>query len=329
LALGALGDDTLSLNNLSSFPVTQPPLTLADFGAVSAVLVYEDRSQSGKPPTQVTFKLDPNANPRWSIQFAKFTLVLVTPFGDVDDPLLQVVGSAYADANSAPTLKDLKVVYGSVLSMVQTIFSNLEELASFLPGDKSYLDVSLSDGQLTVRDKFALPTLPLGLGDISNVALDLGATLTISPLGMDFIAGISSPDDPFQWIVSPLSGTGCVQVGFHNGKANLLIQAGLGLGLSIDVGIAEGSASIVLAFQVDNTVQPFELKVILTGQASVDVLGGLASASLMLSAALAIVPALPDMTFIGSVAVGIHISICWIIDIDFDGSWQFSQTVTA
>jgi len=240
-----------------------------------------------------------------------------------------VVGEAYADANSAPTLKNLKVVYGSILSMVQSIFSKLDELASFLPGDKSYLDVSLSDGQLTVRDKFALPTLPLGLGDISNVALDLGATLTISPLGMDFTAGISSPDDPFQWIVTPLSGTGCVQVGFQDGSANLLIQAGIGLGLSIDVGIAEGSASIVLAFQVDNTVQPFELKVILTGQASVDVLGGLASASLMLSAALAIVPALPDITFIGSVAVGIHISICWVINIDFDGSWQFSQSVTA
>jgi hypothetical protein len=189
--------------------------------------------------------------------------------------------------------------------------------------------VSLSDGQLTIRDKFALPTLPLGLGDITNVALDLGATMTISPLGMGFTAGISSPDEPFHWLVSPLSGTGCVVVGFQNNKASLLIQAGIGVGLAIDVGIAEGSASIVLAFQVDNTVSPFEVKVILTGQASVDVLGGLASASIMLSAGLAIIPALPDITLIGSVAVGIHISICWVVSIDFDGSWQFSQTLTA
>ena len=329
LALGALGDDTLTLNNLASFPVTQPPLTLVDFGPVSVVLVYEDRSQAGNPPTQVTFKLDPNATPRWSIDFAKFTFVLVTPFGDVNDPLLQVVGAAHADADSSPTLKDLKVVYGSILSLVQQIFSKLDELASFLPGNKSYLDVSLSNGQLTIQDKFALPTLPLGLGEITNVALVLGATMTISPLSMSFTAGIASPDEPFQWLVSPLSGTGCVQVGFQDSDATLLIQAGIGVGLSIDVGIAEGSASIVLAFQVDNTVKPFELKVILTGQASVDVLGGLASASLMLSAALAIVPALPEITFIGSVAVGIHISICWVINIDFDGSWQFSQSVTA
>jgi hypothetical protein len=329
LGLGALGSDTLTLNNLPPFPINQPPLTLVDFGPVSVVLAYEDRSRAGNPPTQVTFSLDPNGSPRWSIDFAKFTFVLVSPFGGVDDPLLQVVGSAHADADTAPTLGELTVLYGSILSLVQQIFSKLNELASFLPGNKSFLEVSLSDGQLTVRDRFALPTLPLGLGNITNVALDLGATMTISPLGMDFRAGISSPDQPFQWLVSPLSGTGCVVVGFQNGDANLLIQAGIGVGLAIDVGIAEGSASIVLAFQVDNTVTPFEVKVILTGQASVDVLGGLASAALMLSAALAIIPALPDITLIGSAAVGIHISICWVVDIDFDGSWQFSQTLTA
>ena len=28
----------------------------------------------------------------------------------------------------------------------------------------------------------------------------------------------------------------------------------------------------------------------------------------------------------GDVGVGIHISICWVIDVDFDGSWHFEQT---
>ncbi len=329
LLLGALGEDTLALNQ-APFTVNQPPLTLVDFGPVSCVLVYADRSQAGNPPTTVTYTLNPAGNPAWSISFEKFTFVLVSPFGDVNNPLLQVVGSAHADANTAPALGKLTIVYGSILSLVQQIFSKLSELASFLPGgNESKLDISFSNGQLTIRDKFALPTLPLGLGDITNVALDLGATMQFSPMSMDFTAGIASPDDPFQWLVDPLSGTGCVQVGFQNGNANLLIQAGIGVGLAIDVGIAEGSASIVLAFQVDNTVSPFEVKVILTGQASVDVLGGLASASIMLSAGLAIIPALPDITLIGSVAVGIHISICWVVNIDFDGSWQFSQTLTA
>jgi hypothetical protein len=76
----------------------------------------------------------------------------------------------------------------------------------------------------------------------------------------------------------------------------------------------------------------------------VDVLGGLASASITLTAAVGVsvnplpvpVPILSppgfdfpaeDLTFLASVSVGIHISICWVVNVDFDGSWQFSQSI--
>jgi len=77
---------------------------------------------------------------------------------------------------------------------------------------------------------------------------------------------------------------------------------------------------------------------------------GLASASITLTAALGFalnpiippvvftppLPAVPTsvsigpetITLLASCSVGIHISICWVISIDFDGSWQFSQSVT-
>jgi hypothetical protein len=117
----------------------------------------------------------------------------------------------------------------------------------------------------------------------------------------------------------------------------LLIQAGLGVGLGIDVGIAQGSASVVLAFQVDNKTLPFAFKVILTGTASVEVLGGVASASITITAVLGIAvnpmpsPDDPDLLpeeiiVMGAVGIGIHISICWVIDVDFDGLWQFSKS---
>ena len=136
-------------------------------------------------------------------------------------------------------------------------------------------------------------------------------------------------------------------MGAKNGDLALLIQGGLGLGLSIDVGIASGAASIVLAMQVDTSISPLNIMGILTGQASVDVLEGLASASLTLSAGLGIAPdltlppnpvqwpppssiTLPSetITLTASVGVGIHISICWVVDVDFDGYWQFSQSIT-
>jgi hypothetical protein len=72
----------------------------------------------------------------------------------------------------------------------------------------------------------------------------------------------------------------------------------------------------------------------LLGQASVSVLGGVASASLTLAASTTITPELPlphfppqDIKLTAAVAVGIHISICCVVSIDFDGSWQFSQDV--
>ncbi len=29
-----------------------------------------------------------------------------------------------------------------------------------------------------------------------------------------------------------------------------------------------------------------------------------------------------------SVAVGIHLTVCWVVDVDFDGYWQFHQDIT-
>jgi len=76
----------------------------------------------------------------------------------------------------------------------------------------------------------------------------------------------------------------------------------------------------------------------LTGQACVDVLDGGASASLTLTAGLGFSPNPPvpkfpstrpftDVTLVASVAVSIHISVCWVLHVNFDDFWQFRQTV--
>ena len=202
--------------------------------------------------------------------------------------------------------------------------------------------MSLSNGRLTVRDTFAVPQLPLGLGNLSDVSLDLGLALTLSPLSADFIIGIGDPGKPFNWVVSPLAGNGAIDIGVKGSKRDLSIQAGIGLGLSIDVGIAEGSASVTLAFSIEVSGSAITVMIILNGRASVDVLDGVASASLTLTAAIGVkidpppAPILPPpdfefpaetITFLASVAVGIHISICWVVSVNFEGSWHFSQSV--
>ncbi|WP_426611292.1 hypothetical protein [Bradyrhizobium sp. McL0616] len=308
-----------------------PPRTLLEITPVKILLDYADADGQA---AFVDFEIEPSGSPIWTVAIGTVSILLVLPpFGTQSDPLLRLTGSIHADSRSAPNYKDLVVHFGGSMSLIQQVFTRLQELAKMLPGGSANLDVSFSDGRLTIRDGFTLPNLPLGLGQITNVGMDLGLTVSLGPPAVSFQVGIGTPDKPFHWLVSPLSGTGAVVVGSQDGRPTILILGGIGVGLAIDVGIASGSASVVLALQVDNRVAPLELKIILTGQAAIDVLEGLASATITLSAAMGIAPdALPiphELTLFADVAVGIHLSLCWVASIDFDGSWHVQQTLTS
>jgi hypothetical protein len=188
------------------------------------------------------------------------------------------------------------------------------------------------------------------LGQLTDVSLNLGLVVTLQPLSVDFTIGIGDPGNPFDWIVSPLAGNGLMDFGVQANQPSLTIQAGIGLGLAIDLGIASGSASVTIAFQLNVAGNTIPLMAILSGQASVDVLDGLASASLTLTAALGFslspivpplvfsppLPAVPNqvtlgpetITLLASCSVGIHITICWVVSVSWDGSWSFSQSIT-
>ena len=320
-------------------------------------LKYEWAPGGPTPPTPPgrTDPADPNQNihitlgkasgPSWSIDIYGVALQLVLP-PISSEPALWIEGSFHADAESLPSFPDLQVWYDGPLAPLTKFFSTLQKLASFLgpggatpealeandsPNSGSGLDVHFANGTLTVQDTFALPQLPLGPGYIEDISLDLGASIDIVNLEVGFLAGIGSPAAPVHWIVDPLSGTGVLQAGVQDGSLAVLVQLGLGLGLAIDLGVASGGASIVIAFQVQVTGQEFELLLLLTGQAQVTVLGGLAAASLALSCGLGLeFPLTPSNPLpvgaIGTASVAIHLSICWVISIDWSGSWSFSHT---
>jgi len=218
----------------------------------------------------------------------------------------------------------------------------MQALAAYLPGGAGAdLDVAVSDGRLTVSDTFSIADLPLGLGQLTDISLELGLQVALSPLSVDFLVGLGAPGNPFNWIASPLAGNGLMNFGVQKSLPAFVIQAGIGLGLAIDLGIASGSASITIAVELDVTTDSITVIATLTGQASVDVLDGLASASLTLSAGLGFeVAPLPklqispptaeisavDVTLLATCSVGIHLSICWVVSVSWDGSWEFQQT---
>jgi hypothetical protein len=314
--------------------------TIVDLGIIVITLAYGDTTQS--PPTLATleYQVDSTASPSWTLSIKTLSaLVTVPAFGS--DPVLTITGGFYGDEHTKPGLTNLNVTFGSALAIVQNVFSDLQALAAYLPGGAgANLDVAVSGGQLTVSDTFTIGDLPLGLGDLTDISLELGLQVSLSPQSVNFLVGIGAPDNPFNWIATPLAGNGLMNFGVQDSLPAFVIQAGIGLGCTIDLAIAEGSASITIAVELDVTTDSITLVAILTGQASVDVLDGLASASITVSASLGFeiqplpIPKItpPTMTIpsveldlLASCSVGIHISICWVVNINWDGSWQFKQ----
>lgn len=308
---------------------------LLDIGVISLHLQYHGPDSSNPDvAAHATLSLDANpppGSPRWSLSLDHLSLaVFVQGFGS--DALLTIHGGFLASETQKAGFNNIQIAYGNALSMVTNIISGLTTLVRAMGGAVN-LDVGFSDNKLTVDDGFALPTIPLGLGEIKDIAIDLGMAISI-PDHADFHVELGTQDKPFTWIVDPLAGTGAIVLGTTDGDLGITLEAGIGAALAIDLAIASGSASIILNLAISTNQSPFALTAALVGNASVDVLDGLASVSLTLSAAITIIPnfpsggVLPDsVDFTAAVAVGIHISIAWVVNVDFDGSWSFSQVV--
>jgi hypothetical protein len=303
----------------------QPPdRSLLDIAIVHLMLSYAagGKEYSGTLVVDAT----PGA-PNWSLTLENLSFEAKVD-GLGSDPLITVGGGFQAGASIKPGFTKLQIDYGSALNAVKDLLTGLSDLASSLGGSAD-LDVGFSGNTLTVQQGFTLAAIPLGFGEISNLGINLGFSATI-PSSLSFSVGIGSAQDPFQWLVSPLAGTGAIVLGVQDGGPNVFIEAGLGVGLGIDLAVASGSASIVLSLSLDVGTTAVTIAATLTGNAQVDVLGGVASASLTLAAAIIItVESSPQhqADLAAEVSVGIHISICWVISISFDGSWGFSESI--
>jgi hypothetical protein len=325
-----------------AWDITDPDRTIFELGVIKLVLAYHGPDTSDPPvdkPSHAKLTLKASGSPRLAFELERLTFAAYVT-GISSDPIIQIHGGFRASDGGKPSFENIQVEYGSALSFVKEIISGLSELVKSLGGEVN-LDVGFSGDRLTVHQGFVLPTIPLGLGEVRDVGIDLGLAITI-PKSASFNVGIgggpstdgSIKPKPFTWIVDPLAGNGALALGVVDGDLAVYIEAGIGAALAINLVVASGSASIILQLAISTDQKPFVITVTLIGHAEVDVLGGLASASITLSAGIALHPdfppgsALPNaVDFTAMVAVAIHLSICWVISIDFDGSWQFSQTV--
>jgi hypothetical protein len=333
-----------------------PDTTLIPVGPISVVLganfdpELQPAPPDPTPPRQsiITVVIDPAATPRWKITITNVAFKLIVDGGSTTDPLVAVIGDIVAADGQAPTVDNLKFAYGSQLSFVKDVLSGIQTLAAALPGGGGAgLEVGFTGTKLRVRDGVSLPKLPLGFGYLEGISLDLGFEVDILSRKMSFNVGVGSDADPFSWLASPLAGNGFLQLGAGDAGLGVRMQGGIGAGLGIDLAIASGSATVCLAVQLDTTKTPFGVMVLLTGTASVDVLDGLASASLSLTAGLGvqvspgppedllrIPPDIEDfidktsITLTAEVAVAIHLTVGWLVHVDWSGSWALTETIT-
>jgi len=214
----------------------QPPdRALLNIAIVHMVMSYVAQDANGNPIDFVgTLNLDASTNPTsWSLTMQNLSFIAkVDGFGT----LLTVCGGFQAGSSTLPSFvglnipdsTGLQVYYGDSLSAVKDLFTGLSDLAASLGGSAD-LNVGFSGNTLSVQQGFTLPTIPLGFGQITDLGLNLGFSATI-PSNLSFSVGIGSQQDPFQWVVSPLSGTGAIVLGVQDGGLNCYIEAGLGAG---------------------------------------------------------------------------------------------------
>ncbi len=253
----------------SSYATSSFPLISTSIANVNLYFHWNGGALPAAPdPGTVVIALGQTTGPSWSLDINQVAIGLVIPAID-SQPIMWLQGGFHADADTLPpAFPNLQVVFSGPMQPLTQFFTLLQSLQSVPTpeggasaelrhahgvqaqddsNDSPGLNVHFSDGKLAVTDNFTLPDIPLGPGTISDVSLDIGTTLDIIGLTIDFLVGIGSPDTPCHWIVDPLSGTFYLQAGIQSNQLDILIQAGIGLGLALDLGITSGSASIVIA----------------------------------------------------------------------------------
>jgi hypothetical protein len=188
--LKALSASEGNLGFSETFPIGagEKKALLANLGAIQVQIEYHDEHETDVPPpvTQptmatITVDPDPNAALRWSLFLSR--VCFAVPYNN--RPLISIFADVKADAKTAPTVANINVRYEGILGALQSIFTNIQQVARFLPGGQDAgLKVGFSQGHLTVRNAFALPTLPLGTGQITDVAVDMGS-VSLNSSGRD------------------------------------------------------------------------------------------------------------------------------------------------
>jgi hypothetical protein len=192
------------------------------------------------------------------------------------------------------------------------------------------LPLTLQPGRLHIGSPVSLPAVALGMGSVEHARLSLGGTVNAHPPEVSFGMELGNPLEPATLRATPGEGTAAVRIGIANSGAQLDVHMALGLPMGFErKGLERGTAAMsadLMAFWGD----PVRLGGTVLGQATLDVLGGLATTSVALEAACRVRPDEPTRSQVrieSDVCAGLHLPLCGLLDIEGDTHWPFAADI--
>jgi hypothetical protein len=204
---------------------------------------------------------------------------------------------------------------------------SLDNAASGLP---ERLPLTLQSGRLHIGSPVSLPTVALGMGSVEHASLALGGTVNAQPPELSFGLELGNPLAPATLRASPDTGTVAVRIGVANGGAQIDVHLALRLPMGFErQGLDSGSAAMsadLMAFWGD----PVRLGGTVSGQATLELLDGLATTSVAIAAACRVRPDRPTRSQVrieADVVAGLHLPLCSLLDIEGDTRWPFAADI--
>ena len=154
-----------------------------------------------------------------------------------------------------------------------TFINDFEQLLTSLGGPS----IDISDGGITAAYALPLPSLSVGVFGLENLKLAAGLTIPFDGTPVRVRFGLSTRDDPFILTIEMFGGGGFFSLAIGaDGIESIEISLEFGAAISLDLGVASGSASIMAGIYFELQELPTK-QITLTGflkaDGSVEVLG--------------------------------------------------------
>ncbi len=327
LAIGAGGNFTLQP---APFTFTAPVLkrVLRESTTARSIAYTADENNT---PAVVTLGIDTSAAVPWSVNITN--LSLANESGSLGE-VTRIVGTVNSTSASPTQLADARFVFGPPLKPVAALVSFLEQFGSLPPPNVAMTnDWQLLAGITFDFTKYALFLSPPVVAFVKQFIVDLDVKMlsktkaTSSDFVMQFELTIKIPT-PFPPIVGIALAKVQLQMG-DDGNA-WTFQLGAGVGVSFSAGPFDVTAYYAQSQFLITGDTVFGLGASSLVKGTVDLV--VASVSLSIEAKIALLKVTCNASDssiwgVAQVTIAFEISICFVIDIEFDAQAEWTQNL--